>query len=303
MGIQLAAFGGASSTFSHFFAHSISIEQLRREFASSSSLNSDSYLFPSSHFYTPSHFSTSFSNPNNNSSLLSSPFPLPNPNNNQLQGAFPHYQQLFFCSGGLNIEGRSVDACVESGKACDGGAAAAGFCRHLGFDGAVPDQVAISEPDGIKNVGTPARSVTGEWCTGSGYDSTLGALDREGFEKLAAVYGKQPARPCSVLERVACYRSRESLSESWKAAGDKARAVAVEQSLPGPSVAPRARSGAVGSGSGAGGAAANSPAPAPRAADASVFSAATSDASLTEDSAAAKTASASVGGRRPLLSA
>ena len=212
------------------------------------------------------------------------------------QGAFPHYQQIFYCSGNINIEGKPVDACVESGKACDGGAAAAGFCRHLGFDGAIPDQVSTS----AENAGTPARSVTGEWCTGNGYDASLGALNREGFEKLVASYGKQqPSRPCAVLERVACYRSRESLSESWKAAGDKARAVAVEQSLPGPSVAPRV----VPRGGGAA-LAANAPAPAPRSSDVSVSSAATSDAAVADAAAAASSSSSSssTGGRR-LLSA
>ena len=224
------------------------------------------------------------------------------------QGEFPHYQQLFFCTGNVNIEGKPVDACVGSGASCEGSAAAAGFCRYLNFDGALPDQTQVSSAD----AGTPARSVTGEWCTGNGYDSSLGALDREGFEKLKASYGSQPPKPCSVLERVACYRSRESLAESWKAAGDKARTVAVEQSLPGPSVAPR-----VGGGGGAGGlaagaaavpaaatsnapaaaaAAASSPEPAPRAADVSVSSVVTSDAVADE----AKTSS---GGRRLLLSA
>ena len=94
-----------------------------------------------------------------------------------------------------------------------------------------------------------------------------------------------------MLERVACYRSRETLREGWKAAGDRARAVAVEQSLPGPSVAPRVGAG--------GSAAADSPAPAPRAgADVSVSSAVTSDAALAEDASN----SSSSGGRR-LLSA
>ena len=193
----------------------------------------------------------------------------------------------------------------------------------MGFDGAIPDQVAVSEPDGSeKNPGGPARSVTGEWCTGSGYDATLGALDREGYEKLIASYGKVPAanrKPCSVLERVACYRSRETLAAGWKAAGDKARAVAVEQSLPGPSVAPRA--GATGPAGGgapaaaavpaapaaaaaaaaaAASASADAPASAPRAADVSVSSAVTSDAAVAED--ASKSPSSSSGGRR-LLSA
>lgn len=232
----------------------------------------------------------------------------------RLEGDFPHYQQLFFCAGGINIEGRPVDACVESGKACDGGAAAAGFCRYLGFDGALPDQVAVSDPAGTGAAsGTPARSVTGEWCTGAGYDAALGALDREGFERLAAAYSQlkqSERRPCSVLERVACYRSRETLREGWKAAGDRARAVAVEQSLPGPSVAPRVGAGGAAAAAAAvpaaaatvpaaAAAAADSPAPAPRAgADVSVSSAVTSDAALAEDAS-----NSSPSGGRRLLSA
>ena len=234
--------------------------------------------------------------------------------NHHHQGDFPHYQQLFFCAGGINIEGRPVDACVESGKACDGGAAAAGFCRYLGFDGALPDQVAVSDPAGTGAAsGTPARSVTGEWCTGAGYDAVLGALDREGFERLAAAYSQlkqSERRPCSVLERVACYRSRETLREGWKAAGDRARAVAVEQSLPGPSVAPRVGAGGAAAAAAAvpaaaatvpaaAAAAADSPAPAPRAgADVSVSSAVTSDAALAEDAS-----NSSPSGGRRLLSA
>ena len=97
-----------------------------------------------------------------------------------------------------------------------------------------------------------------------------------------------------MLERVACYRSRETLREGWKAAGDRARAVAVEQSLPGPSVAPR-----VGAGGAAAAAAADSPAAAPRAgADVSVSSAVTSDAALAEDAS-----NSSPSGGRRLLSA
>lgn len=112
-----------------------------------------------------------------------------------------------------------------------------------------------------------------------------------------------------MLERVACYRSRETLSASWKAAGEKARAVAVEQSLPGPSVAPRVRGGGAAPVAGAAAAAvpaaavpaADAPAPAPRTgADVSVSSAAISDTAVAED--ASSKASPSSGGRR-LLSA
>lgn len=113
-----------------------------------------------------------------------------------------------------------------------------------------------------------------------------------------------------MLERVACYRSRETLREGWKAAGDRARAVAVEQSLPGPSVAPRVGAGGAAAAAAAvpaaaatvpaaAAAAADSPAPAPRAgADVSVSSAVTSDAALAEDAS-----NSSPSGGRRLLSA
>lgn len=222
----------------------------------------------------------------------------------RLQGQFPHYQQLFFCSGNINVEGKAVDACVDSGKACDGAAAAAGFCRYLGFDGAIYDQVLVTEiSDG--NIGTPARSVTGEWCTGFGYDDALGdALDREGYEKLVERYKSSlpapPPQPCSVLERVACYRTRDTLRSAWKAAGEKARSVAVEQQLPGPSFAPRVGGGGGGAPAAAEAttaaaavAAASSPAPAPRADTSSVAAASVKSSSSSSDAAVEDSSSAS----------
>ena len=58
-------------------------------------------------------------------------------------------------AGGLNIEGKQVDACVNNGTAC-GQPAADAFCKYIGFDGANPDMEQTAPAD------EPVRAVTGE---------------------------------------------------------------------------------------------------------------------------------------------
>ena len=54
----------------------------------------------------------------------------------------------------INIEGRYIDYCMNSGKDC-GQPVADAVCQYLGFDGAVADQLASATAD------APARSLTG----------------------------------------------------------------------------------------------------------------------------------------------
>jgi len=54
----------------------------------------------------------------------------------------------------LNLEGRHIDLCMNSGKDC-GQKAAQAVCEYLGFDGAVTDQWSSAVAD------APARSMTG----------------------------------------------------------------------------------------------------------------------------------------------
>ena len=58
------------------------------------------------------------------------------------------------CAGGLNIEGKQVDACLGNGAAC-GQPAADAFCKYIGFDGAAADQYETGPAD------EPARAVSG----------------------------------------------------------------------------------------------------------------------------------------------
>ncbi len=57
--------------------------------------------------------------------------------------------------GGLNIEGKQVDACLGNGTAC-GQPAADAFCRYIGFDGAVANQEKAGPAD------EPVRAVSGK---------------------------------------------------------------------------------------------------------------------------------------------
>lgn len=141
------------------------------------------------------------------------------------QGAFPHYRQVFYCSGNLNLEDRPVDACVSSGAACDGAAAAEAFCAYLGFDGSVPDAVR-TEASAL-----PTRAMTGEWCVAGGaYDGAKGqTVPRAEWDDLVAAYGAAGGKGCTRLAAVACYRSRESLGVAWVKAGEKAKAVAAKE--------------------------------------------------------------------------
>ncbi len=57
-------------------------------------------------------------------------------------------------TGDLNIEGRHVDLCMNSGKDC-GQKTAQAFCEYLGFDGAVTDRWSSAVAD------APAHSMSG----------------------------------------------------------------------------------------------------------------------------------------------
>jgi hypothetical protein len=58
-------------------------------------------------------------------------------------------------AGGLNIEGKLVDSCLNNGTAC-GQAAADAYCQYIGFDGAVTDLFTTAPAD------EPTRAVSGE---------------------------------------------------------------------------------------------------------------------------------------------
>ena len=58
------------------------------------------------------------------------------------------------CVGGLNIEGKQVDACINNGRDC-GLPAAEAFCKYIGFDGATPDMQQTAPAD------EPVRAVSG----------------------------------------------------------------------------------------------------------------------------------------------
>ena len=68
-------------------------------------------------------------------------------------------------AGGLNIEGKDVDACINNGTDC-GLPAADAWCKYIGFDGATPDMAQTAPTD------QPVRAVTGAlvyrpaWCFG-----------------------------------------------------------------------------------------------------------------------------------------
>ena len=76
--------------------------------------------------------------------------------------------QLAPSAGGLNIEGKQVDACVNNGTAC-GQPAADAFCKYIGFDGANPDMEQTASAD------EPVRAVTGETSSYSHLDVRLQA--------------------------------------------------------------------------------------------------------------------------------
>ncbi len=57
-------------------------------------------------------------------------------------------------AGGLNIEGKQVDACINNGRDC-GQPAAEAFCKYIGFDGATPDMQQSAPAD------EPVRAVSG----------------------------------------------------------------------------------------------------------------------------------------------
>ena len=58
------------------------------------------------------------------------------------------------CVGGLTIEGKQVDACINNGRDC-GLPAAEAFCKYIGFDGATPDMQQTAPAD------EPVRAVSG----------------------------------------------------------------------------------------------------------------------------------------------
>jgi hypothetical protein len=124
----------------------------------------------------------------------------------RLVGKYPFYSLLFFCNGGLNIEGKQVDACLGNGAAC-GQPAADAFCKYIGFDGAAPDQFQTGPAD------EPARAVTGEWCVNAGKYEDLGALNRTQFDALKDSTAN--ASRCNRLTSATCFRSRDTLSKAF----------------------------------------------------------------------------------------
>ncbi|BDA43090.1 hypothetical protein COCOBI_04-1010 [Coccomyxa sp. Obi] len=127
----------------------------------------------------------------------------------RLVGKYPFYSLLFFCNGGLNIEGKQVDACLGNGAAC-GQPAADAFCKYIGFDGAVANQYETGPAD------EPARAVSGEWCVNAGKYEDLGALNRTQFDALNTSTANAPR--CNRLTSATCFRSRDTLGKAFAAA-------------------------------------------------------------------------------------
>ncbi|CAK0780303.1 hypothetical protein CVIRNUC_005004 [Coccomyxa viridis] len=124
-----------------------------------------------------------------------------------LEGKFPFYSLIFSCNGGLNIEGKQVDACVNNGTAC-GQPAADAFCKYIGFDGANPDMEQTAPAD------EPVRAVTGEWCVSQGNYQDLGALNRTQFDDLASVNANK--QHCNRLTSATCYRRRDTMGKVFE---------------------------------------------------------------------------------------
>ncbi|EIE26928.1 hypothetical protein COCSUDRAFT_64726 [Coccomyxa subellipsoidea C-169] len=127
----------------------------------------------------------------------------------RLTGKYPYYSLLFFCNGGLNIEGKQVDACLGNGAAC-GQPAADAFCKYVGFDGAAADLFKTGPAD------EPARAVSGEWCVNEGQYADLGGLNRTSFEALMSSTANSPR--CNRLTSATCFRSRDTLGKAFAAA-------------------------------------------------------------------------------------
>lgn len=154
-------------------------------------------------------------------------------------------------AGGLNIEGKQVDACINNGTDC-GLPAADAFCKYIGFDGATEDMektAPANEPvravtgaellliscsrclawycrvrvklhsDGSGSICTinrqrfsPAKvHAAGEWCVSEGNYQMLGALNRTQFDDLATVNANN--QHCNRLSSATCYRRRETMSK------------------------------------------------------------------------------------------
>ncbi|KAK9914795.1 hypothetical protein WJX75_000634 [Coccomyxa subellipsoidea] len=126
----------------------------------------------------------------------------------RLTGKYPYYSLLFFCNGGLNIEGKQVDACLGNGAAC-GQPAADAFCKYIGFDGAAADQYETGPAD------EPARAVSGEWCVNAGKYEDLGGLNRTVFDALVSSTANAPR--CNRLTSATCFRGRETLGKAFAA--------------------------------------------------------------------------------------
>lgn len=121
-----------------------------------------------------------------------------------LTGKFPYYSLIFSCMGGLNIEGKDVDACINNGTDC-GLPAADAWCKYIGFDGATPDMAQTAPAD------EPVRAVTGEWCVSAGNYQSLGALNRTQFDDLATVNANK--QHCNKLDSATCFRRRETMGK------------------------------------------------------------------------------------------
>jgi len=141
----------------------------------------------------------------------------------RLTGMWPFYNLLYTCSGSLNVEGYSVDACVENGTKC-GQAAADAFCQYLGFDKNAPGLYSTVV------AAAPALSMTGEWCTSPGQYAQLGHPNRTQFDTIKAAN----AGPyCSSLDSVTCLRSRGTLSRAVADIGSAVAAAPASAPLPG----------------------------------------------------------------------
>lgn len=59
------------------------------------------------------------------------------------------------------------------------------------------------------------RVPTGEWCVAENVYEHLGALNRTQFDTLAGGLAARTGPPCSRLDKVTCYRTRNSFGKAW----------------------------------------------------------------------------------------